>query len=358
MLLTRKECSALRGIAILGIMLHNYCHWLRVAVKENEFTFSEANNERLLSVLADPDWNLPIHLLSYFGHYGVPLFLFLSGYGLVKKYETPTTPPCLPKGEGFAGWCRLHYLKLFRMMIVGFVLFLVVDNVTPGAHRYQLLDVVAQLLMFNNLLPSPDKVIWPGPFWFFGLMMQLYIVYRLLVCRRHWGFVVGLIALCWLVQLPFLGDVATLNWLRYNCVSGMLPFGLGVLAGRYGGHVALSGVEAAGRAVGAVLLVLGVLLAVAGCLLSAHTWLWVPALVIVAGVGLVKLLPQWLMEWLVWTGGISAAMFVAHPALRKLFIPISHRGDLWTGLLLYVVATVFVSWLVQLVIDKMPKPQS
>jgi hypothetical protein len=51
-------------------------------------------------------------------------------------------------------------------------------------------------------------------------------------------------------------------------------------------------------------------------------------------------------------------MFVAHPALRKLFIPISHRGDLWTGLLLYVVATVFVSWLVQLVIDKMPKPQS
>ena len=358
MLLTRKECSALRGIAILGIMLHNYCHWLRVAVKENEFTFSEANNERLLSVLADPDWNLPIHLISYFGHYGVPLFLFLSGYGLVKKYETPTTPPCLPKGEGFAGWCRLHYLKLFRMMIVGFVLFLVVDNVTPGAHRYQLLDVVAQLLMFNNLLPSPDKVIWPGPFWFFGLMMQLYIVYRLLVCRRHWGLVVGLIALCWLVQLPFLGDVATLNWLRYNCVSGMLPFGLGVLAGRYGGHVALSGVEAAGRAVGAVLLVLGVLLAVAGCLLSAHTWLWVPALVIVAGVGLVKLLPQRLMELFAWTGGISAAMFVAHPALRKLFIPISHRGDLWTGLLLYVVATVFVSWLVQLVIDKMPKPQS
>ena len=44
MMLTRKECSALRGIAILGIMLHNYCHWLRMAVKENEFTFSATNN--------------------------------------------------------------------------------------------------------------------------------------------------------------------------------------------------------------------------------------------------------------------------------------------------------------------------
>ena len=88
MVLSRKECTALRGLAILGIMLHNYCHWLRLAVKENEFTFTSANNERLLDVLGTPDWNLPVHLLSYFGHYGVPVFFFLSGYGLVKKYET------------------------------------------------------------------------------------------------------------------------------------------------------------------------------------------------------------------------------------------------------------------------------
>lgn len=127
-MISYKECSALRGIAILGIMLHNYCHWLRMAVKENEFTFSATNNERLLDVLSNPDWNLPIHLLSYFGHYGVPVFLFLSGFGLVKKYEL-TANSQQPKTSTFV---RYNYLKLFRMMIVGYVLFLVVDFMTPA----------------------------------------------------------------------------------------------------------------------------------------------------------------------------------------------------------------------------------
>ena len=35
-LLSRAECNILRGLAILGIVLHNYCHWLGPIVKENE----------------------------------------------------------------------------------------------------------------------------------------------------------------------------------------------------------------------------------------------------------------------------------------------------------------------------------
>ena len=38
-LLSIAESKALRGIAILGIILHNYCHFLGFAVKENEYTF-------------------------------------------------------------------------------------------------------------------------------------------------------------------------------------------------------------------------------------------------------------------------------------------------------------------------------
>ena len=40
-LLSRTECSALRAIAIAGIVLHNYCHWLGFAVKENEYSFDK-----------------------------------------------------------------------------------------------------------------------------------------------------------------------------------------------------------------------------------------------------------------------------------------------------------------------------
>ena len=53
-LLTRAECSALRGIAIIGIFLHNYCHWLGFAVKENEYTFRMSNCRNLMKAVASP----------------------------------------------------------------------------------------------------------------------------------------------------------------------------------------------------------------------------------------------------------------------------------------------------------------
>ena len=45
-LLTRNECTAMRGIAILAIMLHNYCHFIGKIVKENEYQFFTSNNDR------------------------------------------------------------------------------------------------------------------------------------------------------------------------------------------------------------------------------------------------------------------------------------------------------------------------
>ena len=180
--LSRAECSAMRGIAIMAIMLHNYCHWLALAVKENEYKFSDGNNALLLQSLIHPDDTLPIQVLSYFGHYGVPVFLFLSGFGLVMKYEQDK------KGMTATRFLHHHYIKLFTMMITGLAAFVIVDAITPGAHKYKLTDIVAQMLMVINFMPEPERSIWPGPYWFFGLMMQLYIVYRLVIYRRrHWG---------------------------------------------------------------------------------------------------------------------------------------------------------------------------
>lgn len=176
-LLTRAECAALRGLAIIGIFLHNYCHWLGPVVKENEYTFSQHNVDWLTAVMASPDGLLPAHLVSFFGHYGVPVFLFLSAYGLELKYGRSLYAPAFR-------FVAYHWKKLFSMMIVGFVSFTIVDAMTPGRWHYTLTQVVAQLAMVNNLLPDPDHNIWPGPFWFFGLMLQLYVVYRLLLYKR------------------------------------------------------------------------------------------------------------------------------------------------------------------------------
>ena len=51
-MLNRTECNILRGIAIAGIVLHNYCHWLRPIVKENEYQFNQHNVDWFNNVMA------------------------------------------------------------------------------------------------------------------------------------------------------------------------------------------------------------------------------------------------------------------------------------------------------------------
>lgn len=350
-LLSRAECDALRGIAILGIMLHNYCHWLWFAIRENEYKFYMSRSQQLADYFAGGiDAMLPVQLLSYFGHYGVPIFLFLSGFGLTLKYEQPA-------GAGMnqpSPWrfVRFHYLKLLRMMVPGFAAFIVVDYMTVGPRAYPAENVIALFGMFANLLPEPNEVIWPGPYWFFGLMMQLYIVYRLLLYRRHWGFTVGMIVLCWLLQVCCAPESSELNYLRYNFIGGMLPFGAGLLAARF---VRLDMVDVT-RFHWFVRLAILTLAIVAGCF-SFHTWLWVPFAIIVASVCLVKALPEALLKLFCWFGTISAAMFVIHPLLRKVFIPISRRGDVYDGLLLYIIAAIAFSWLLKQIMDKIERPK-
>jgi len=369
-LLTRAECSALRGIAIVGIFLHNYCHWLKGIVRENEYTFTMSNSEGMWHALTHPDSNWMLHLLSFFGHYGVPVFLFLSGYGLVLKYERNSHAATAPtSGMPVLQFVRHHYLKLFRMMIVGFVAFTMIDMITPGRHHYQVLDIVGQLGMFNNLLPDPDHIIWPGPYWFFGLMMQLYIVYRLVLYRRHWAVTVALMAVCCLVQLVCDPTGDTLNRLRYNFIGGMLPFGMGLLLARWSMYTSLlsnekatSHLSSSGESWGrmlqgswkGLLLILSTAFVVAFSF-NYLTWFFVPVFVITASIGLVKLLPVGVMNVLCWLGSISAALFVCHPILRKIFIPMSMWGDVYAGLLLYIVSSVCVAWVFKLLIDKIPK---
>ena len=355
----------MRGIAILGIMLHNYCHFVKGVAKESEYQFLEVRNDYFWQVLSSPDEWLPLHLLSYFGHYGVPVFLFLSGFGLVMKYETS------PLGRlGGVRFLRYHYLKLLRLLVVGLVIFLMVDAVTPARFTFHWYNVIAQLLMYINVLPEPDKIIWPGIYWFFGLMMELYIVYRLLLYRRSSWWVVSLIVVCWLLQAFCDPDGDTLNRLRYNFIGGMLPFGLGLLVARFSRseerlreRLRVGATAGMGASAGnppspgyILLLLLSIVLVFVMCL-NFQSWLWIPVLIIVATVLMVKMMPEVVLRVFVWFGSISAAMFVAHPIARKFFYPAAWRSDPYDGLILYVLVTIGLSWAVKYIIDRLPSPR-
>ena len=368
-LLTRTECTAMRGIAILAIMLHNYCHYVKGIVKENEYQFFNKRIDGLWESLTSPDEFLPVHLLSFFGHYGVPVFLFLSGYGLVRKYEKESRGQGHDSGENRAtsplspfSFLRYHYLKLLRMLIVGFVLFIMVDAVTPGRFPFHWDNVIAQLLMYINVLPEPDKIIWPGIYWFFGLMMQLYIVYRLLLYRRSSWYVVALIAVCWLLQVFCDPDGDTINRLRYNFIGGMLPFGLGVLFGKVISHprtpvppylriISRTPSPPYLRIISLLLTLTSIPLVIVMSF-SFHSWLWIPIVIIIGTIALVKALPAVILKIFVFFGTYSAAMFVAHPIARKLFITVAWQRDAYDGLMLYFVAAIGLSWAVKHLIDR------
>ena len=66
---------------------------------------------------------------------------------------------------------------------------------------------------------------------------------------------------------------------------------------------------------------------------------------------------QGVAHWLLWVGRVSAALFVIHPVTRKIFIPISRRGDIYTGLLLYILASLALAWLCSEVMKKIPNPK-
>ena len=336
----------MRGIAIIGIFLHNYCHWLPGIVKENEYQFFQGNVDGLQGVLAHPDAMLPIHLFSFFGHYGVPVFLFLSAYGLVMKYEKAATPHLEPTIYSFT---RYHFLKLFKMMIVGFAAFLLIDRMTPGARHYDVTSILTQLTMTNNMFPEPHHLIWPGPYWFFGLMLQLYVVYRVALFKRHWGWAVALMVVCTAVQVICPPESEELNQLRYNCIGGMLPFCFGLIFARYGKDPQTR------------LWYWGTLLVAASLVytqsLSYTTWYIVPPLVCMVCYGLVKVLPDIMLRPLTWMGKISAALFVCHPITRKIIIPVSRHGDTYTGILMYIVTSIALAWLFNEILNRIPNPK-
>ena len=337
-LLTRNECTAMRGIAILAIVLHNYCHFISKIVQENEYQFFVSHNEQLWQVISHPDELLPVHLLSFFGHYGVPVFLFLSGYGLVRKYETSDNfcPP--------VRFVRYSYLKLLRMLFVGFSLFICVDMVTPGRFQFHWDNVIAQLLMYINVLPEPEKT-------------------RLLFYRRSSWIAVALIVVCWLLQAFCDPEGETLNRLRYNCIGGLLPFGLGIIAARV--RTLRTGsttpTDSAYAPYGPILWLLVFILSVAlvfAMSFNFHTWLlWIPVFIILGTIALVKAMPKWMLSIVTWFGSISAAMFVAHPIARKLFITVAWKQDIYDGLMLYIIAVIALSWAVKLLIDRIPQPK-
>ena len=381
--LSRTESSALRGIAILGIILHNYCHFLGFAVKEKEHKFDPSRPMQFLDKLFSFDSDLFIHFFSFLGHYGVPIFLFISGYGLVKKYEAQpkggepaSAKEASPSGRFGGAFIKKHFLKLFRLMIIGYLVFIGIYLLrhSDGAQVYSWDRVLAQLTMTINFFYfDPDHIIKPGPYWYFGLMLQLYILYILVIhrWRSNWllaALAIGSVAL----ESCFVDSPDWLNYIRYNFIGALLPFCMGIWIAREEEPLSNSIPPSCSPAGAPILrfftlhsslftLVVSALFVLFGSL-SFWTWLLVPVFVVTGAIATVKLISNsslfTLHSSLSWFGSISAMLFVMHPIARELIISHYRRIDIYGGIFIYLLSSVALAMLLKWILQFIPNPKS
>lgn len=141
--LSREECSALRAIAILSIVIHNYAHKLPGAAVENEFAFNIDNTKFFLDNVLSSDFF--IHIFSFWGHLGVPIFVFLSAYGLSMKYGNN-------KVFNRKHFLFSHYKKLFFPLLFGSLAYLLLLYFVEGEFTFPLARFVTQCTMLLNLI--------------------------------------------------------------------------------------------------------------------------------------------------------------------------------------------------------------
>src|SRR5579862_1120412 len=103
--LDRRDTAVLKGLAITAIVLHNYFH-LVSRVDQNEFTFDPGRFRVLLQMAPHPEMAIQA-FFSFFGHFGVQIFVFLSAYGLSKS--------CWDRPEPWATFVWGRVKKLYPM---------------------------------------------------------------------------------------------------------------------------------------------------------------------------------------------------------------------------------------------------
>lgn len=312
--LSRAETTLMRGMAITAIFLHNFCHWLPGVVEENESCFSEESPVAFFRRMLSPTRDFVFDIFSFLGWYGVPVFIFLTGYGLVKKYEETPKYENIRKGKFlFDNWKKLLFLLL---PAVAFMLALnIIVGIKQGVFNWDgILHNLSLLTFLNDPLYH-----WiaprPGVYWYFGVTLEFYIIYIWLVKSRPTWWLIVLTVLTLIAQIVIVPSEATpaateaLAWMRHNFVGWTLSFAFGIFYARR------RGID---RRTGWTIILLSFLVFFPA-MFNEVTWQLTPLCAIVMTIASTKVsmrIAGWRQMW-IWLGRMSAYIFVVHPLVRE-----------------------------------------
>jgi peptidoglycan/LPS O-acetylase OafA/YrhL len=170
--LDRRDTTILKGLGIAAIVFHNFFH-LVSPVQANEFAFDPSRFLLFLET-ARHSTLLIQAFFSFFGHFGLQLFIFLSAYGLAKSHWDDSP------GWIMFMWSRVK--KLYPMFLLVYFVWLILVSTQVGlmnAIRNSSLELGCMLTGLSNILPG-HHMLPVGPWWFIPFIIQFYAIWPLL----------------------------------------------------------------------------------------------------------------------------------------------------------------------------------
>ena len=327
-ILTKENSLILRGLAIISIMMHNFLHiWRWGFSKENEMSFIQANVDAFWNAIQSGQTNFLGEAFSFLGWVGVPVFVFLTGYGVaIQGVEG--------RGNKVVS-LKKRWFRLFLLMFPAVLLFAIVDLISNGM-SINLLKRGLYLIQLANFF-YPYVVCDPGVYWYFGLTFQLYLIWTLIGSQLK-GLKLLLLSVITLSGLYFINRYGSLDVISIyrHCFTGWFEvFAFGIfmaqnkcLREKFTWHWSME--------------IMFFLL-----LSRMETWLFVPFFSLLAYIFLGSLCVrvELLASVLKWCGNISAYIFVCHPIARQLVIHYTPPAEEKLGLIvtIYVVLTIILS---------------
>lgn len=227
--LDEKDTAILKGLAISAIVFHNFFHVIG-PVRENEFTFDPARFPIFLKTVVHPSMAIQA-LFSFYGHFGVQIFIFLSAYGLARSHwNNPAS------WSSFMGSRAKKLYPMFGLVVLFWAVLAAMQVGPVWVIRDAGPGLLFMLAGVSNMLPGlglPPV----GPWWFIPFIMQFYAIWpmlRRLTNKFGWPGLVVLSVACLLFTSAVNPHLAqwTIN-LAESPIGRMRVFCLGIIAARY-----------------------------------------------------------------------------------------------------------------------------
>lgn len=232
--ISSKDTTFYKGLAIMLILFHNFFHWMKNAPGENEITFAIDPIINYVNALSTQFSLVIQYSFSIWGHYGVQVFIFLSAYGLTKKYFSQEDR------INYFSFVKKRIGKIYIPFLIAIVVWALYNSALGWTYGYEggFIDIIREnyyslllKLSFLSNFSKEELFSVVGPWWFVSLIVQLYLLFPILlkVAKKEKGdiylaYIVGGSILLTMI-LYFVGS----GFFVYGTAIGHLPeFILGI----------------------------------------------------------------------------------------------------------------------------------